>query len=372
MVSAPTVSGQPVGGRAALRLVDVLACVRCLAETASTLPLAAYRRLPDEGRQRLTSGKLYDLLEAPAPAVTQSNLIGQMVSALACNGNTFVGKFRNGDGQIEQLGVLPGGAVTVQIVGGEPLYRYWPAYPQTTGEERTLTARDVLHVRLPVTDELGVLGLSPLRQAREALGLAKALEVEDASTVANSSTPLGIGTVTPGPGADDLVENLKQGFEARHRGAENRGRMAFVTGEVKFSALSISPLDAQFVERRQLSTVEIARLFRVPPWMIGAKSGDSHTYSNVEGQSRSFLTFSLSPYLVAVEQAVSNDPDLCAGNVFVEFLRDAILTANTTERFAAYAVALGNPTTGAQGWMTVDEVRQRENLPPLNAPQVAE
>jgi HK97 family phage portal protein len=370
LVGAPTVAGVTVGERAALQIVDVLACVRCLAETASTLPLAAYRRLPNESRQRLTSGRLYDLLEQPAPAVTQSNLIGQMVGSLALNGNTYVGKFRNADGVIEQIGALPTGAITVQIVCGEPFYRYYPTYPDTSGEQRVLTARDILHVKLPLTDELGVLGLSPIRQAREALGVAKGLGDEEGAMVANNSTPLGIGTVQPGPGADDLVENLKQGFEARHQGAANRGRMAFVTGEVTFSALSLSPVDAQWVERRQLSTVEIARLFRVPPWMIGARSGDSHTYSNVEGQSRSFLTFSLSPYLVSVEQAFTNDPDLCAGNVFVEFLRDAILTANTTERFAAYAVALGNGQT--PGWMTVDEVRQRENLPPLNAPQVAE
>jgi HK97 family phage portal protein len=372
MLGAPTVAGVPVGERAALQIVDVLACVRCLSETASTLPLAAYRRLPDEGRQRLTSGSLHDLLERPAPAVSQSNLVGQIVSNLACNGNTFVGKFRNGEGQIEQIGVLPGGAVTVQIVGGEPLYRYYPTYPDTSGEQRVLTTSDVLHIRLPVTDELGILGLSPIRQAREALGLAKALGAEDGATVANNSTPLGVATVQPGPGADDLLENLKAGFEARHQGSANRGRMAFVTGEVSFSAFSISPQDAQFVQRRELSTQEIARLFRVPAHFIGARSGDNRTYANVESESRNFLTFSLAPYLTCIEQAISNDADLCSGNTFVEFIRDAILAANTSERYAAYAVALGNPTTGAPGWMTVEEVRQRENLPRLGAPQVVE
>jgi HK97 family phage portal protein len=373
MVGAPTVAGLPVGERTALRLVDVLACVRLLSETASTLPLAAYRRLADEGRQRLTSGRLFDLLQRPAPAVTQSNLVGSMVASLACAGNVFVGKFRDGDGQIAQAGVLPPGSVTVQIVGGEPLYRYWPAYPQTTGEERILTTRDVLHVRLPVTDELGVLGLSPLRQAREALGLARALEIEASAMHANDSTPLGVATVTPGPGADELRENLKAGLEARHRGAENRGRIAFVTGEVSFSAFSISPADAQFIEQRQMSTQEIARIFRCPPWMIGARSGDSHTYSNVEGQVRAFLIFSLAPYLVAIEQAISNDPDLCAGSVFVEFVRDAIVQADSQVRAEIYTAALGNPTTGAPGWMTRAEVRQRENLPPeTQSQQVAE
>jgi HK97 family phage portal protein len=372
MVGAPTVAGLPVGERTALRLVDVLACVRILSETASVLPLLPYRRLADEGRQRVTSGRFADLLQRPAPAVSPSNLIGGMVASLACSGNTFVGKFRDGDGQIAQIGVLPPGAVTVQIVGGEPLYRYFPAYPVTTGEEQILSMRDVLHVRLPVTDELGVLGLSPLRQAREALGLARALEVEASSMHANDSTPLGVATVSPGPGADELLENLKAGLEARHRGPANRGRIAFVTGEVSFSQFSLSAVDMQFVQQMEMSTQTIARLFRIPPWLVGARSGDSHTYSNVEQQSRSFLTYSLAPYLVAIEQAISNDTDLCTGSTYVEFERSAILQADTKTRYEAYALALGNTATGQPGWMTREEIRQRENLPPETQSQVAE
>src|SRR5579864_6023654 len=148
MIGASTVAGLPVGERAALRLVDVLACVRALSEVASTLPLVAYRRLADDGRQRLTAGRLVDLLTRPAPAVTQANLVGAMVAGLACSGNTFVGKFRDADGAIAQIGVLPPGSITVQVVGGEPIYRYFPAYPQTTGEEQLLSVSDVLHVRL--------------------------------------------------------------------------------------------------------------------------------------------------------------------------------------------------------------------------------
>jgi HK97 family phage portal protein len=374
MIGAPTISGLPMGERTALRLVDVLACVRLLSETASTLPLVAYRRLADEGRQRLTSGRLVDLLTRPAPAVTQANLIGAMVAALATSGNVFVGKFRDADGQVAQIGVLPPGSVTVQIIGGEPVYRYFPAFPVTTAEEQLLSVRDVLHVRLAVTDELGVLGLSPLRQAREALGLARALEVEAAAMHANNSTPLGVVSVTPGPGADDLLENLKQGLEARHRGAANRGRLGFITGEASFTAFSISPEDAQFIEQRQLSTQEICRLFRVPAWLVGAPSpaGAHMTYSNVEGQSRAFLTYSLAPYLVAIEQAISNDADLCAGATFCEFVRDAILQADSLTRAQVYQLALGSAAAGQPGWMTREEVRQRENLPPETAQVVAE
>src|SRR5262249_14374444 len=144
----------------------------------------------------------------------------------------------------------------------------------------------------------------------------------------------------------------------------NTGRVAVLSGEITFSAVSISPHDAEFVEQRKLSTAEIARLFGVMPWMVNAPSNDSMTYSNVEQQMRAFLGVSLPPYLVAIEQAVTNDADLCPGpNVFVEHLRDAILQADSLARAQIYTAALNKET----GWMTRAEVRERENLSPEGA-----
>jgi HK97 family phage portal protein len=301
-------------------------------------------------------GRLVDLLARPAPAVTQAALVGQLVSSLACRGNGFLGKYRNGDSVIEQVGVLPPERVQVQIEAGLPLY----TLTHLDGRQTTHGTSDVIHVRMPVTLD-GVLGLSPIAQAKEALGLARALGDQASALVANEAAPLGVLSVPAGPAQDDLLENLRRDFEARHRGAKNSGRVAVLSGEIKFSAISISPVDAEFVAQRKLSTAEVARLFRVPPWMIGAESGDSLTYSTVEGQSRAFLTFALSAYLTVIEQAITNDTDLCAGpNVYVEFLRDAILQADALQRAQVYALAL-DPV---KGWMNRAEVRQRENLGP--------
>ena len=106
--------------------------------------------------------------------------------------------------------------------------------------------------------------------------------------------------------------------------------------------------------------MEVARIFRVPPWMIGADPGESLTYSNVESQSLSFVTYSLRPWLVAIEQAISADADLCPGSLYVEFLLDALLRADSAARASFYTAAL-DPLTG---WMTRQEVRERENLEP--------
>jgi HK97 family phage portal protein len=359
LLGQPTLAGPPVSERLALQIVDVLACVRLLAETASTLPLLPYRRT-EAGRVRLTSGRLPDLLRRPAPAVTQPNLIGQLVGSLACRGSGFVGKYRNGDGQIEQLGVLPPERVEVEIKGGLPLYRL----TGTDGRQTIHDAADVLFVRMPLTEPNGVLGLSPIAMAREALGLARALGQHASALVGNESTPLGVLSVPPGPGADDAISALREGWEDRHRGARNAGRVAVLSGEIKFSALSLSPEDAQFVEQRKLSTQEVARLFRVPPWLIGAESGSSLTYSTVEGQMRAFLVLSLAPYLVAIEEAISNDRDLCPGDTYVEFMRQAILEPDALVQAQIFQLAL-DPITG---WLRRDEVRAMLNRDPEPAP----
>jgi HK97 family phage portal protein len=136
-----------------------------------------------------------------------------------------------------------------------------------------------------------------------------------------------------------------------------------MTGEVEWVAMAGPLDDLQFVEQRKLSTAEIARIFRIPPWMIGAASGDSMTYSNVEQQQLAFVMHSLRPWLVLIEQAISADPDLCSQNQYVEFLLDALLRADSKTRADIYALAL-DPV---KGWMTRDEVRRLENLEPEGA-----
>lgn len=129
--------------------------------------------------------------------------------------------------------------------------------------------------------------------------------------------------------------------------------------------MSLTPEDAQFLGQRELSAREVARLFRVPPWMIGAGDGGSMTYSNVEQQAQAFVTFSLRPWLVLIEQAITADVDLCPPGIYVEFLLDALMRGESKTRAEVYTAAL-NPETG---WMTRDEVRRLENLGPAPTPQ---
>jgi HK97 family phage portal protein len=256
----------------------------------------------------------------------------------------------------------------VKIVVGAPEY----TLTHLNGQQTRHGPDEIIHARLPLTAD-GITGLSPLRQCAEAIGLNRALAEEASATAVNASVPLGVLTVQAGPGVDDALENLRAGFEARHQGPKQRGRIGVVSGDIKYQAVSLSAHDSELVERQKLSTMEIARLFLPScPWAVNAPSNDSLTYSNSETQAMALIKYVISIYTTSLEQAITNSP-LCAGPfVFVEFLYDSILRADSLVRSQVYTAALGNPQTGAPGWMTRAEVRQRENLPDEAQPTVSE
>jgi HK97 family phage portal protein len=341
----------------ALQVADVFACVRALADSAASVPLIPYRRL-ESGRSRVSGGRLPALLASPAPAVTQANLIGTCMAHLVLYGNAYLGKYRDGDGRVEQLAMIHPDRVAVELKAGRP--RYTVTGP--TGERADASVDDLVHIRALSTD--GLLGLSPIKQARMAVSLADGLGVFSEAFVRNGARPSGFLKVSSGSSKDQL-EQLSESAAAKHGGAENAHRIAVVTGDLDWTPMSGPLDDLQFVEQRKLSTAEICRIFRVPPWMVGASSGDSMTYSNTEQQALSFVTHSLRPWLVLIEQAISQDADLCPGSLYVEFLLDALLRADSKTRAEIYEKAL-DPITG---WLNRDEVRRLENLGPESLPR---
>lgn len=335
---------------------DVFACVRVLVDAAVTVPLISYRRRSDAQRQRAT-GALPDLLAKPSPGTTQASLVAQTIAHLNLYGDAYWGKYRGNGPGVEQLGLLHPDRVSVQLVAGQPVFTYVDEH----GQRIPLGPEDVLHIRAPLSID-GVHGLSPIRQCRVALGLAGHLAEHADAFFTQGGRPDGIVTI---PNGDQLAaDRLKEEWRQK-RGDATRGRgIAVVKGEIKFTELSGPLDDMQFVEQRNLSTAEVARIFRVPPWMVGASSGDSMTYSNTEQQADAFVKFSLSPWLTCIEQAVSADADLCRGALYVEFLLDALLRADHKTRADVYALAL-DPV---KGWMSRAEVRRLENLEPETTP----
>ena len=348
-----TQAGVPVSPRGAMSVADCYAAIRVLSDAAATLPLHVYRRASG-GRERVEGG-VAELLQRPAPAVTQASLVASMLAHLNLWGECFLGLYRDETGAVFQIGLLAPDRITVEQRGGLPTY----GYADEDGRYGIYSMRDILHVKAMSVDQLR--GVSPVRQAREALGYASALAEHGAKFMRNGARPSGVLHVESGVHADEQIENLREAWAERHEGATNAGKVALLTGEVKFEPVSMPLQDAEYVAQRELSTQEVARIFRVPPFMLGAKTGDSLTYSTVAEQARAFVLFSLKPWLVAIEQALSGCVELFApeSRTYCQFELDGLLRGDPAARAAVYTQAL-NPQTG---WMNRPEVREMEDLP---------
>lgn len=337
--------------QAALRVADVYAAVRLVAGTVATLPLKTYRRLEGGDRSPFT-GALAGLLERPTPTGTQAGLLGQVATHLLTRGNCYLGLFRDADGRVAQLAALPPEQVVVKVEDGEVVFDYLAP----SGVAR-LTGRDVCHVRHPVSDD-GVLGLSPLRQAAAAIGMNRALVAHGAAFAENAARPSGLLAVKNL--SPSQATEFREQVLMRSTGEKAGGIMVVSADEVEWKPFTLTMSDLEYVESTQLSTAGVARIFGVPPELLGGKAGDSMTYANVESRTIAFRQSALLPLTTAIEQAVSAHPGLSPSNVFAEFVYEGLLRPDSKTRAEVYTAAL-DPESG---WMTRAEVRRLENLDP--------
>ncbi len=335
---------------------DVYACTRVLADAAASCPLIVYRRLGDGERRRAT-GRTADLLRTPSEGTTPASFVSTVMAHLLLFGNSYLGKYRDAEGRVEQLLPIRPDRVTVERRAGRIAF----TVTDEQGRQSEHDLGDIVHIKALSTD--GLCGLSPIRQMRLALEGNNAVRTASTALFRNNARPSGILKISGG-GSTERFEHAKALWQDRHTG-ERQGGIAVITGDAEFMPIGMPADDAEFVAARKLSAVEVARCFRLPPWMIGAEQ-ESMTYSNVESQQLSFAIHSLNPWLVCIEQALSADRDLFNASSFCEFLLDGLLRADSATRAQVYEKAL-NPVTG---WMRRDEVRRLENLEPETAGQI--
>jgi HK97 family phage portal protein len=279
---------------------------------------------------------------------------------LAIWGNAYIGKYRE-QGEVAQLNLLAPERVRPEIIDGRLVYRY----SSGTIPERLLSEADVVHVKGLSVD--GLTGLSAVSQAARVLGLSDELVKHALSFFEKGKVrPLGVLRMPP-----DASENARQRMLESVKNESSPHQMLVVEGEVEYDSVQGKLDDAQFVEQRRLAAQEVCRVFRVPSHMLNAGSGgDSLTYSTTEQMSLDFVKYSLTPWLRRIELAISNDRDLCFQQRYVKFETDGLLRSDAKTRAEIYRLAL-DPI---QGWMSRDEVRRLEDLPPepQGAPQVAQ
>lgn len=354
-------AGKNVNERSAMQMTAVYSCVRILAEAVAGLPLHLYRYKGDGGKERAIDNNLYHLLhDEPNKEMSSFIFRETLMTHLLLWGNAYAQIIRNGKGEVVALyPLMPNKMQVDRDENGELCY----IYTRSSDEAKTmegvtvyLTPRDVLHI--PGLGFDGLVGYSPIAMAKNAIGLAIATEEYGAKFFANGAAPSG---VLEHPGTIKDPSRLRENWNSTFGGSANSGKVAVLEEGMKYTPISISPEQAQFLETRKFQIDEIARIFRVPPHMVGDLEKSS--FSNIEQQSLEFVKYTLDPWVIRWEQSLSrallNEDE--KRKYFFKFNLEGLLRGDYESRMSGYAVARQN------GWMSANDIRELENMDKISA-----
>jgi len=344
-------SGKVVSADKAIHLSAVWACVRLLSESVSTLPLKIYERQADGSRKPATDHPVYQVLcRRPNMEMTPSRFMLMLVASICLRGNAFIEKKMIGSKLVSLVPLLPQNMVVKRLENGRLEYTY-----TESGQKRVIPEKNLMHIRGFGLD--GVCGMMPMREGRDVIGAAMAVEESAAKIFENGLQSSGFLSAEQALDAEQR-ERLR-GYMQAFTGSKNAGKIMVLEGGLKYQNVTMNPEAAQMLESRAFSIEEICRWFRVPAFMVGHADKQSSWASSVEGMNLQFLTNTLRPLLVNIEQEISRclldgDDDL-----FAEFSVEGLLRADSAGRSAYYTTALQN------GWMSRNDVRRLENMPPI-------
>ena len=349
-----TTSGKAVNERTAMQTSAVYACVRILAESVAGLPLHVYERTANGSKSSKPSHPLYRLLhDEPNREMTSFVFRETLMSHLLLWGNAYAQIIRDGRGfPIALYPLLPDRMAVDRNESGELVYTY-----QSDKGQVKLRRENVLHI--PGLGFDGLIGYSPIAMAKNAVGLALATEDYGATFFANGANPGGV-LEHPGVIKPEQADRLRESWQSQFGGA-NAHKVAVLEEGLKFHQMSIPPEQAQFLETRKFQINEIARIFRVPPHMVGDLEKSS--FSNIEQQSLEFVKYTLDPWVVRWEQSLQQALILPSekATIFIKFNLDGLLRGDYQSRMQGYSTGIQN------GFMSVNDVRGLEDMNLLTA-----
>ena len=349
-----TASGETVTEYSAMQISAVFCCVRILSEAVASLPLHMYRQTSDSGKVKAVDHPLYAVLhDEPNAEMTSFVFRETLMSHILLYGNGYAQIIRNGRGETVGLyPLLPDKMTVDRDEKGQLYYRYYTnnrEVPTLKDGSVILMPEDVFHVHGMGFD--GIVGYSPIAMAKNAIGVAAACEKFGASYFANGAAP---GAILTHPTTLKNPDKVRNAWEAAFRGPSKSNRVAVLEEGLTYTPISINPAEAQFLETRKFQINEIARIFRIPPHMIGDLEKSS--FSNIEQQSLEFVTYTLDPWIVRWEQAIKKSlltPEE-KKKLFFFFYLDGLLRGDYQSRMAGYATARQN------GWVNANEIRELE------------
>jgi HK97 family phage portal protein len=343
-----TSAGKAVNETTAMQTSAVYACVRILAEAVAGLPLHVFERSTDGGKTLNTGHPLYALLhDEPNEEMTSFVFRETLMSHLLLWGNAYAQIIRDGHGTPTALYPLLPSKVTVEREkGGALIYSY-------SGDEGQIKLRREAILHIPGLGFDGLIGYSPIAMAKNAVGMSIATEEYGASFFSNGANP---GGVLEHPAVIKDIQRVKESWMSQYGGSANAHKVAVLEEGMKFHQIGIPPEQAQFLETRKFQIDEIARIFRVPPHMVGDLEKSS--FSNIEQQSLEFVKYTVGPWVARWEQSLMQSLLLPSekGAVTIRFNVDGLLRGDYRGRMEGYSTGIQN------GFYSVNDVRALEDM----------
>ena len=346
-----TDAGISVTPNSSLGMPAVWRAVNLIAGSCGSLPFHVYQRTADV-REQVDDGPAADLLDSPHPDMSPFEFWELVYAHMLLWGDAYLLKVPGESGFTEQLWPIH----PARVERGRAPSDLSKVYRIDGRNDDPLTDVEILHI--PGFGYDGIGGVSPIKLARQGIALAQAAEAYGAKLFGSGSLASGI-LKTDRRLNDDQAESLKKRWQAANSGVDHAHEIAVMDSGASFQQLSIPPEDAQFIESRKFQIQEIARMFGVPPHMLGEVDSSTSWGSGIEQQGIGFIVYTLRPWITRVEQRMTRlvrevDPTFRA-----RYSLEGLLRGDTASRYASYA-------TGRQwGWLSVNDVRALEELPPV-------
>jgi HK97 family phage portal protein len=348
MLAPASLSGVYMTPATSTKLATVFAALRLIADTIATLPIDSFIRRDGERVPFRPRPEWVDQPDADR-AVARSDFYQSVLMSVLLNGNAYIRIIRD-NGEVIGFKVLDPTRVRVE--------RNRAGFAQFLFDQTIIIpAEDMLHIT-DIRRPGALVGMSRVDELKDVLGIARALDEYAGRYFGSGTMSSGIINV-PGDMTEEQATRLKDQFEKNSRGLTKAHRPNILTGGATFEKLSADAERAQLVESRAFTVEEVARIFKIQPVMLGITAGMSQ--ASVEQQHIQFVTITLRPYVHKLEEAFSS---LLPGGAFLRFNMDGLLRGDLASRFSAYS-------TGMQsGFLSPNDVRRREDLPPVDGGDV--
>lgn len=345
----PSVIGSMVDSNSQMKYSALFGCFRVLAETFASVPVIEYQELPNGDREITNETGLFDILGNIANnEMSAYNFYEAMQYQICAGGNGVAKRLYNTRGDL--VGLYPIDYNLVQFERDKNTYELL----YKIGNKEILKRKDVFHVPGPSAN--GVIGMSILEFAAQAIGLGRTYETFGKNFYDNGAIPSGVFE-HPTVLKDSAYNRLKEDLDKKYSGASNAGRAMLLEHGLQFKQMTIKPVDAQLLENRRFQVEDICRFCRVPLHMVQELS--KSTNNNIEHQSLEFVMYTMLPYFRRWEECINSQllsPEQRADNYHYEFDMSALLRGDSESMAKSFA-------TGRQwGWLSVNDVRKKLNL----------